>query len=558
MTMEAENVPTFAKKRPKQQNIPTSHLMVLFACADDLSPLELSGVVGVVQETSARMIVSFESPEQAVVAAERLRGCVSKNLAVEVQAKPMEVFFATSSEDEKQLKVPSCLLGVMDVNKAPPGLVLKNNLVTEEEEAALVAFLDGQPWEDDIKRRVQHYGYAFDYTTRSVNPSFAVVKPIPAVIRQFFSRMNLPFEPDQITVNEYVPGVGIKPHIDTHSAFTDGIASLSLLSAVSFDMRRDSDRFSLGIPARSLLLMTGEARYAWAHAIAARRTDVFENELVIRQRRLSLTLRQVRPVGSECRCDYPAYCDSQSSVLNAPVSEIERNGVVNFYNRIANHFSQTRHTPWPRVTDFVLKSQPFDAVLDVGCGNGRHLLPARESDTLKSALLFGCDIIPRFVQIAKDRKLEVLRCDAVHLPYRSSVFDRVLCVAVIHHLASEERRLHVLEELLRVTRLKGVILVTAWAFEQTVESKRKFDAQDVAVPWVLPASHDPTRVDEVELAGDVKSIRKLPPVSVDRYCHVFIKGELEELVSRLGNKVQIVDSYYDQANWACIFKKVSL
>ena len=115
-----------------------------------------------------------------------------------------------------------------------------------------------------------------------------------------------------------------------------------------------------------------------------------------------------------------------------------------------------------------------------------------------------------------------------------------------------------LQELVRVTRLKGVVLVTAWAFEQTAESKRTFDSQDVSVPWVLPASHDPDRIDEVEAAGDAKSVRKLPPASVDRYCHVFVKGELEELVLRLGNKVQIVDSYYDQANWACIFKKVAL
>jgi alkylated DNA repair dioxygenase AlkB len=35
----------------------------------------------------------------------------------------------------------------------------------------------------------------------------------------------LPEEPDQITVNEYAPGVGIRPHVDTHSAFGEGIAS---------------------------------------------------------------------------------------------------------------------------------------------------------------------------------------------------------------------------------------------------------------------------------------------------------------------------------------------
>ena len=45
-----------------------------------------------------------------------------------------------------------------------------------------------------------------------------------------------------------------------------------------------------------------------------------------------------------------------------------------------------------------------------------------------------------------------------------------------------------LVELVRVTALKGRVLVTAWAFEQTSESsKRQFESQDVQVPWVLPA-----------------------------------------------------------------------
>ena len=300
--------------------------------------------------------------------------------------------------------------------------------------------------------------------------------------------------------------------------------------------------------------MTGESRYGWAHGIAARTTDNFDGKLCPRGRRLSLTLRKVRPVGQECRCDFADMCDSQNGFAALPAPQVERTGVVEFYERIAEHFSQTRHTPWPRVVDFVMQCTHGDAVLDVGCGNGRHLLPAANV----GAALFGCDIIARFVEISHERKLLAVQCDGLHLPYRSSVFDRVLCVAVIHHLASEERRFRLLEELFRVTRLKGFVLVTAWAFEQTPDSKRHFDAQDVTVPWKLPAQHDLTRAAEVEAAADAKAVRKLPPSSVDRFCHVFRKGELEELIGRMGAKVQIVDSYYDNANWAVIFKKVAL
>ena len=205
---------------------------------------------------------------------------------------------------------------------------------------------------------------------------------------------------------------------------------------------------------------------------------------------------------------------------------------------------------------FFKKKINSDTVLDVGCGNGRHLLPVRES----GAALFGCDLIPRFVEICvAERRLEVLRADAQHLPYRSHVFDTVLCVAVVHHFATHERRLRCIAELVRVTSLKGRVLVTAWALEQeqAEKSRRVFGAQDVAVPWVLPAASDPERQEEVKALPDEKARKALQPVAVERFCHVFVEGELEALVSQLPN-VQIVESYYDNANWAVVLKKIAL
>ena len=65
----------------------------------------------------------------------------------------------------------------------------------------------------------------------------------------------------------------------------------------------------LVLPRRSLLIMTGEARYRWRHAILHRKTDKIDGELIKRQRRVSLTFRRVKR--SPCECIYPQYCDSQ-------------------------------------------------------------------------------------------------------------------------------------------------------------------------------------------------------------------------------------------------------
>lgn len=50
-----------------------------------------------------------------------------------------------------------------------PGLFLIPNFISEAEEQQLLAHIDTQPWQYLSKRRVQHYGYKFEYTQRGVD-----------------------------------------------------------------------------------------------------------------------------------------------------------------------------------------------------------------------------------------------------------------------------------------------------------------------------------------------------------------------------------------------------
>ncbi len=68
--------------------------------------------------------------------------------------------------------------------------------------------------------------------------------------------------------------------------------------------------------------------------------------------------------------------------------------------------------------------------------------------------------------IAKERGHEVAVCDCLQLPYKSGLFDAIICIAVIHHLSTEERRLAALREMLRVLRSGGHVLAYVWAMEQ--------------------------------------------------------------------------------------------
>ena len=61
---------------------------------------------------------------------------------------------------------------------------------------------------------------------------------------------------------------------------------------------------------------------------------------------------------------------------------------------------------------------------------------------------------------------QVVVCDALSLPFRDESVDAAVSVAVIHHLATTERRVRALRELARVLRIGGRLIVTVWAMEQ--------------------------------------------------------------------------------------------
>jgi alkylated DNA repair protein alkB family protein 8 len=243
-----------------------------------------------------------------------------------------------------------------------PGLRLIQNFVSESEEAALISSIDGQTWSASVnRRRVQHYGHRFNYRTRSVDLDSAL--PIPDCLAPVLERVGRLEEysarsdgassracvqnaqigrsllrvPDQVTVNEYPPGAGIAPHVDTHSAFEDGLLSLSLGSdcvMVLTRANRPSGKRNPGaclsgadgmltappqhkavlLPRRSLLILTGPARYGFSHGIGYRKHDMVDGTLRKRARRVSVTMRTVR-MRPCLDCGFPACCDTQRGAL---------------------------------------------------------------------------------------------------------------------------------------------------------------------------------------------------------------------------------------------------
>lgn len=228
-----------------------------------------------------------------------------------------------------------------------PGLQLLEDYVDDATHATLVGAIDhAAAWEvrSEGGRRVQHYGLRFDYGTVRADTS-GERPPWPDWCAELAARLVadgiMATVPDQITVNDYQPpkpgrnADGIHFHVDTHSAFGPVICSLSLLAETVMRFRPaaepgESARAALGVhlPPRSLLVLSGEARYGWEHSISARTADFHAAGVPrTRARRLSITFRSVRDA-VPCTCRWAQLCDSQGAArpLRAQVARTARAG----------------------------------------------------------------------------------------------------------------------------------------------------------------------------------------------------------------------------------------
>jgi SAM-dependent methyltransferase len=112
-----------------------------------------------------------------------------------------------------------------------------------------------------------------------------------------------------------------------------------------------------------------------------------------------------------------------------------------------------------------LEPAPDDRVLDIGCGEGRHVHAAALEDV---AAVVGLDRDPSNLRTARkdhdeyvapetDVPVALLAGDALRLPFDDDVFDLVLCTEVLEHLPDYEAAL---DELRRVCAPGGTLAVS--------------------------------------------------------------------------------------------------
>ncbi|KAH9598604.1 Alpha-ketoglutarate-dependent dioxygenase AlkB-like [Trypanosoma melophagium] len=227
-----------------------------------------------------------------------------------------------------------------------PGIFIVEDFITQDEHDTIWDELKGPTAailekETLARRSVAHFNRRFYYGVNklgkvgeSVNANPAFYNWMQRRLRNEDSSYEIYDYPtffkscsfDQLTVNFYnydsktstITPPGIAHHVDAHSPFSDCILVVSLGSHTVMEFSR-YDRspevaapVGVLLPPKSLLLMTGEARYAWKHGISEKRVDILADFLppLHRGDRISLTWRCGRDeLHRKADCMWKDLCD---------------------------------------------------------------------------------------------------------------------------------------------------------------------------------------------------------------------------------------------------------
>ena len=206
----------------------------------------------------------------------------------------------------KKLELKKCLSNLFDMNisdsqakKITESILINktplyiSDYITKEEEKAIFYILERLPWNDDLKRRTQQYGWKYPYKTKD---KLEETTPIPDELEPLCKRLSESFnmEFDQLLVNEYEPGQGISAHVDHPKLFEEIVISISMGGScmMVFENKEDGEKIDVFLEPRSMVALMDDFRYKWTHSIPARKSDKFGNKTIKREKRISLTFRK--------------------------------------------------------------------------------------------------------------------------------------------------------------------------------------------------------------------------------------------------------------------------
>lgn len=164
-----------------------------------------------------------------------------------------------------------------------------------------------------------------------------------------------------------------------------------------------------------------------------------------------------------------------------------RREVRRLYDAISEEFDKTRVKPDPFLETLVNRgfSREAGVMLDNGCGNCRNLKAFSWKDTIVAGD-FSRNMLKQCLKNTLGVRVYPVQYELTHLPFRSSVFNSIVCISAIHHLKEKEAE-KALTEMGRVLKDRGWMLVSSWSVKivrnKKLLRKIKTDGNYFLISW---------------------------------------------------------------------------
>lgn len=198
------------------------------------------------------------------------------------------------------------------------------------------------------------------------------------------------------------------------------------------------------------------------------------------------------------------------------------NKTKDYFDKNVEGFSGSRKELWPEFEELKKYIKEDERVLDLGCGNGR-LFELFKNKNIEYA---GVDFSEKLIEKAKEKYGDYfIVADAFGLPFPGDSFNSIWAIAFFHHIPSKQLRLKALEEIKRVLKKNGKIIVTCWNFYQ-------FHYLRILLKFTLRKFFGLNKLDFKDILLFPKKLK------VQRYYHAFTKKELKKLFQKAGFRVE--------------------
>jgi len=193
------------------------------------------------------------------------------------------------------------------------------------------------------------------------------------------------------------------------------------------------------------------------------------------------------------------------------------------WDAIAKSFDSTRRKPWKECIEFINSLPKKSVVLDVGCGNGRHIIPCANH----CSKVIGLDVSTELLRIVKKKvyknnliNVELIHSDAVDIPIRNNSIDAVLYIATLHNISERYRRIKSLKEIKRILKPNGKAIISVWSRWQD-KYRQHF--------LIKMLSHFGRNE-----FGDINIYWRQHGLNISRFYHLYSKREFQKDINQAG------------------------